>query len=309
MMKTNNNLSFIDAKQIQIVDYLADLAIEPVKIYGNDRWYYSPFREERTPSFKVNIKLNLWYDHGTGEGGTILDLGARLHQCTLYEFLEKLSQADPSTVSLHRKLLPVEKPESRLEIVSTQTLTSPDLIHYLKSRCIDIGTANKYCREIDFSIGSKTYTAIGFPNQSNAYELRNRWFKGSSSPKDFSFIDNGEKKICVMEGFMDFLSALSFDGRGIKELTVNSNFLVLNSLRLLKRGLPILQSYKEVNLFLDNDIAAKEAKENLREKGVSFNDASSLYHGHKDVNEYLIASSKTNHGQTIPRTRSRGMRR
>lgn len=70
-----------------------------------------------------------------------------------------------------------------------------------------------------------------------------------------------------MEGFMDFLSALSFDGREIKQLAANSNFLVLNSLRLVNRSLPILQSYKEVNLFLDNDIAAKEAKENLMGKG------------------------------------------
>jgi hypothetical protein len=169
--------------------------------------------------------------------------------------------------------------------------------------------AKKYCSEIDFSIGSKTYTAIGFPNQSNAYELRNRWFKGSSSPKDLSFIDNGEKKICVMEGFMDFLSVLSFESGEIKQLAAKSNFLVLNSLRLLKRGLPILQSYKEVNLFLDNDIAAKEAKENLREKEIRFNDASSLYREHKDVNEYLIASNKTNHSETIHRTRSKGMRR
>jgi hypothetical protein len=309
MMKTNNKLSFINAKQIQIVDYLAGLAIEPVKIYGNDHWYRSPFREERTPSFKVNSRLNVWFDHGTGEGGTIIDLAAKLHQCTYQEAAEKLTNGNyqKAVQSVIRKK--IEQPENKIEIIGVNPITDPRLIKYLKQRCIDLELANKYCREIDFSIGLKAYTAIGFPNQSNAYELRNRWFKGSSSPKDFSFIDNGEKKIGVMEGFMDFLSVLSFESGEIKQFAAKSNFLVLNSLRLLKRSLPILESHSEINLFLDNDIAAKEAKESLVEKGISFNDPSSLYQGHKDVNEYLIASSKTNHGQTIPRTRSRGMRR
>jgi DNA primase len=302
-------MTFTEAKTIAITEYLSSLGIEVTCTRGNDHWYHSPFREERTPSFKVNSRLNVWFDHGTGEGGTIIDLAAKLHQSTYQEATEKLTngnfqKAPPSIVN--RK---VAQPENKIEIIGANPITDPRLIKYLTQRCIDLELAKGYCHEVDFSIGSKTYTAIGFPNQSNAYELRNRWFKGSSSPKDFSFIDNGEKKICVMEGFMDFLSALSFESGEIKQLAANSNFLVLNSLRLLKRGLPILQSYKEVNLFLDNDIAAKEAKENLAKKGIRFNDASSLYNGHKDVNEYLIASIKTNHGQTIPRTRSRGMRR
>jgi hypothetical protein len=302
-------MTFTEAKTIGITEYLSSLGIGATYISGNDHWYRSPFREERTPSFKVNARLNIWFDHGTGEGGTIIDLAAKLHQCTYQEAAEKLTngnfqKAPPSIVN--RK---VAQPENKIEIIGTNPITDPRLIKYLKQRCINLELANRYCREIDFSIGSKTYTAIGFPNQSNAYELRNRWFKGSSSPKDFSFIDNGEKKICVMEGFMDFLSVLSFESGEIKQFAAKSNFLVLNSLSLLKRSLPILESHSEINLFLDNDIAAKEAKESLVEKGISFNDASSLYHGHKDVNECLIASIKTNHGQTIHRTRSRGMRR
>jgi hypothetical protein len=302
-------MTFTEAKTIAITQYLSNLGIEPTKLRGNDHWYRSPFREERTPSFKVNSRLNVWFDHGTGEGGTIIDLAAKLHQCTYQEATEKLTNGNfqkvpPSIVS--RKIV---QPENKIEIIGANPITDPRLIKYLKQRCINLELANRYCREIDFSIGSKTYTAIGFPNQSNAYELRNRWFKGSSSPKDFSFIDNGEKKICVMEGFMDFLSVLSFESGEIKQFAAKSNFLVINSLRLLKRSLPILEPHTEINLFLDNDIAAKEAKESLVEKGISFNDASSLYHGHKDVNEYLIASSKTNHGQTMPRTRSKGIRR
>jgi len=303
-----NKLSFIEAKQIPITDYLASSGFEPAKIRGDDYWYHSPFREERTPSFKVNVKLNVWYDHGTGEGGTILDLGAKLNQCTLPEFLEKLSEGNHG-FSLHRHPRILAKPENTLEVISVGELGSPDLLHYLRTRRISESIGRAVCKEVDFRIRERIYKAIGFPNQSGAYELRNSWFKGSSSPKDISIINNNSERISVLEGFMDFLSVIQLDYREIKDLSKNSDFLVLNSLRLLNRCLPLLQSHKEVNLFLDNDLAAKEAKESLKEKGIHFRDASALYREHKDVNEYLIASSKINHGQNLPRTRSRGMRR
>jgi len=59
------------ANRMDLVDYLENLGHFPKKIKNNDYWYLSPFREEKTPSFKVNRKLNLWYDHGTGTGGRI----------------------------------------------------------------------------------------------------------------------------------------------------------------------------------------------------------------------------------------------
>lgn len=309
-----NNLSYSEARKIPITDYLSGLGFEPAKIRGVDYWYHSPFREERTPSFKVNTNLNVWYDHGTGEGGSILDLGAKLHQCTLHEFLEKLSQGNHNNVSLHRQHLPIERPENKLEVVSVKALTSPDLIHYLNNRGINTETAIKFCKEVEFRIGARMYSAVGFPNQSGAYELRNRWFKGSSSPKDISFIKNNTKKLSVLEGFMDFLSVVQIDHSDFRKLIKDSDFLVLNSVRLLNRCQPIIQQHKEVNLFLDNDLAAKEAKENLRNKGVQFNDASTLYRQHKDVNEYLIATKELkqtkdiDQTQDLPRKRSRGMR-
>ena len=37
-------------------------------------WYRSPYREEHTPSFKVNPEKNLWFDFGEGKGGNIFAL-------------------------------------------------------------------------------------------------------------------------------------------------------------------------------------------------------------------------------------------
>lgn len=303
------HLSFNEAKRIPITEYLFRLGFEPAKIRGDDSWYHSPFREERTPSFKVNTKSNVWFDHGAGEGGTILDLGAKLHQCTLYEFLEKLSNGNYGNVSIRQHPPSIDRPENKLVVVSAKDLTNADLINYLDSRGIDLELASQFCKEIEFRIGPKSYKAIGFPNQQGAFELRNRWFKGSSSPKDISLIENGASRISVLEGFIDFLSVLKIDNNEIKQLTLNSDFLILNSLRLLNRNLTLLQSYKETRLFLDNDTPAREAKEGLKEKGIVYKDASHLYKDNKDVNEYLIASLKANQGQALPRKRSKGIRR
>jgi hypothetical protein len=280
-------LSFSDAKRIPITDYLASLGFDPAKIRGNDHWYLSPFRHERSPSLKVNTKLNIWYDHGSGEGGTLIDLGAKLHQCTLHEFLEKIStnnyQFNPS---FHQRSH--EIPENKLEILSTTSLSNLNLIHYLNGRGIKTETGTGHCKEVEFRIASKVYSAIGFQNRSGGYELRNSWFKGSSSPKDVSLIDNRATDICVLEGFMDFLSILSTDNKDINALTASSNFLILNSLSFLNRNLEIIKAHHQANLFLDNDLAGKEAKQNLTSKGISFRDASTLYSPYKDVNEYLM---------------------
>lgn len=65
-------------KGIDLVAYLESLGFEPVRVRNNDYWYLSPLRNERTPSFKVNRKLNRWYDFGEGFGGSIIDFGLSL---------------------------------------------------------------------------------------------------------------------------------------------------------------------------------------------------------------------------------------
>ena len=48
-----------EAKSIQLEDYLRRMGFNPVKQQGDSIWYCSPFREEKTPSFKVSASRNL----------------------------------------------------------------------------------------------------------------------------------------------------------------------------------------------------------------------------------------------------------
>ena len=61
-------------KQMPIADFLARLGHEPVRRSGNELWYLTPYRGERTPSFRVNVMKQLWYDFGLGKGGDIFTL-------------------------------------------------------------------------------------------------------------------------------------------------------------------------------------------------------------------------------------------
>jgi DNA primase len=81
-----------EANQIALVDYLYSLGIQPHKTRNNDYWYLSRLRDEKTPLFNVNRKLNAWYDWGLGQGGNIIDFALLYHRCTVSELLKKIPQ-------------------------------------------------------------------------------------------------------------------------------------------------------------------------------------------------------------------------
>ena len=82
-----------EAKQIPIEVYLDRLGYKPKVVKKNEIWYFSPFRVERTASFRVNKILNVWYDYGEGVGGSIIDLVMHQFQTDISGALDKLESA------------------------------------------------------------------------------------------------------------------------------------------------------------------------------------------------------------------------
>jgi hypothetical protein len=276
------------AKELSIIDYLEQCGIQPQKIKGHNYWYLSPLREEQTASFKVNTNLNAWMDFGDGTSGNLVDLGIRMHHCSVEEFLERLNNENYN-FSFHQQSSPGEEPqpENPVIITSIKALGHPALISYLKSRGIDHAIADLHCKEVNFTIGNKAYFAVGFVNRSGGYELRNKWFKGASSPKDISLIDGGHKAAIVLEGFTDFLSLLQ-----LKQGQPQTDFIILNSVALAERAPHVLMRYQEIFLMLNHDKAGTAAMEKLQAAGISFTDASGFYNGFNDINEYLTSQKK-----------------
>ncbi|RYE28738.1 MAG: DNA primase [Sphingobacteriales bacterium] len=211
----SNHLSIMEAKSLDMVGYLESLGYSAQKIRGHDWWYLSPLRDEKTPSFKVDRKLNLWYDHGAGKGGNLVDFGVLFYRCSVKEFLQKLMEVPIQNFSFHPPISSLrsspESEEKKLFITSVKPLTSPRFYNYISSRKIDVVIAKQYLKEVAFELNGKPYTALGFENNSGGYELRNEHFKGSSSPKDVTVIGRGHSEnVAVFEGVFSFLSYLSF---------------------------------------------------------------------------------------------------
>lgn len=287
------------AKQMSMVDLLEHCHIRPQYVRGQDHWYLSPFRDEKTPSFKVNARLNLYYDHGNGQGGDIIDLGRTLFHCDTKALLEKLDSGlflfqpqNLKSTGLHidSGVTPARAlDQSGIHITALKELGSNLAItQYLESRGIDLAVAKSYCREVYYRIGDKNYFAAGFENRSGGCELRSAYFKGSTSPKDISHIDNGHSSVCVLEGFMDFLSLLSLR----KQEQVQTDFVVLNSVSLAEPSMDIVKSYNTVFLYPDHDAAGKKLLEKFENAGLNCVDASGIYKDYKDLNQMMVVSKQ-----------------
>ncbi len=281
-MKRKINIT--EAKQISIIELLDKNGLFPQKVNGNDYWYLSPFRKEKTPSFKINKILNIWYDHGIGEGGTIIDLGIKLYNCSISDLLVRLSD---NNFFFHQPLITQEaKRDSKIEITEIKTLSNTNLINYIKERKVHVKNAQKYCKEVHFRLKGKQYYSIGFPNNSGGYELRNKHFKSCTSPKDLTYITFNHNILCVFEGFFDFLSFFQ-----LKEKPGPSDFLILNSLAFLDKATMYFKNYEKVYLFLDNDTTGNNAKNRILQLGLSsIEDVSQQYSEYKDLNSFLINS-------------------
>ena len=292
------------SNRISIRDFLAWRGIQPKYERNGYGMYLSPLREERTPSFKVDYVQNLWYDFGLGEGGTLLTLVMRLERCDRYAAIRILSsgeirQAESTSLSsgIYERpavggVSPVLRPAAvpALRILSDAPLRHPALVGYLASRGIVPSVAAAFCREVRYEVNGRAFFAVGFRNDAGGWELRSARFKGGSSPKHITTIDNRSDTVIAFEGFMDFLAYLSL--KYPERLRIDA--AVLNSVVNLPKAVPFISRHPVIHAFFDNDEAGRKATADLirlcpRNEVI---DQSSFYSGHKDVNDYLTARIK-----------------
>ena len=297
-----------NSNHISIRQYLDSKSIYPAKEREYYGMYHSPFREDANPSFKVDYQKDLWYDFGADEGGSIIDLVMKVEQCTL---AEAFRIADNSFSFQQNTPVTPTNQEQRIKILSTTPLIHPALLNYLsKQRCIAPDIAKHYCSEVHYSIAGKPYFAIGFKNDAGGWELRNAWFKGSSTPKSITTINNNSDTVMVFEGFIDFLSYLSLKGSPSPRI----NTTVLNSVANLRKAIPFLKTHKTVHAFLDNDEAGRKSLANLHDllPDADVVDQTAFYRNYKDLSDYwqAKAKSKENAAEQIKRqipTKKKGL--
>ena len=278
-------------RQIPIADFLARLGHEPVRRSGNELWYRAPYRSERTPSFRVNVAKQLWYDFGLGKGGDIFTLVGEFTRSGDF-----MAQARFIAETARMPLAAAEKPlylpepsEPAFEGVEAVPLLRSPLTEYLKERGIPYAVAYRHCCRLNYGVRGKRYFTIGFPNVAGGYEIRSRFFKGCVPPKDVSLVkaEGSPADVCsVFEGFMDFLSAATF---GLEK----GECLVLNSVANVEKAMRYLDGCGCIDCYLDHDAAGRRTLKTLKgHYGERVYDRSALYDGCKDLNEYLQLTAK-----------------
>ena len=282
-----------EAKNIRLADYLHSLGYAPVRQQGANLWYKSPFREETDPSFKVNTEINKWYDFGLGQGGNIIALASELYCSVNVPYLLKLiAEQTPHIRPVSFSFREQSSAGPNFQHMEVKELDSPVLLSYLQGRGINLELAKKECCEVHFENNGKRYFAIGFRNMNGGYEIRNRYFKGCIAPKDITHIRQSEsKEACyIFEGFMDYLSFLTLRLERCPDRPElnGQDYIVLNSTSDLSKAIRPLGGYESIHCFLDNDKAGIEAVQELqKEYGLRIRDASHIYEGYNDLNDFL----------------------
>ncbi len=287
---SSNRLTLNEAKEIDLVNYLSTLGFEPSKIRNNDYWYLSPLRDEKEASFKINRRLNRWYDHGIGKGGNLIDCGVLYFNCTVGELLQNLSgNFSFQQPNFQREAYTIFQ-ENKIKILKQTALSSPSLLRYLEHRRIPIEIAQQYSVEVHYILVKKNYFGIGFKNDLGGFEIRTPYFKTSSSPKGITTFFNGNNEVIVFEGFMDFLSFKAMN----KNLPENSqDFVILNSISFFERARPFIENHESIRLYFDRDETGQNYTCRALSLSTKYRDESHLYQNYKDLNDWAMNFGKS----------------
>ncbi len=265
--------------------------------------YYSPFREERTPSFSIKESTNEWYDFGASEGGGIVAFVCKIAGCRpdeAYDWLANYRNLIPeSTYTPLPKVL--KEKENRIIVDSASSTFRRDaLLEYGMERKVPREILERYCHEVNYHISNnpdRKYFAIGFRNNQGGYILRSPVVKLCTSSAVTTLRPDGKmcesptsQKAYVFEGFFDFLSYLAYSG-----LTEpKHDCCILNSVANLKDALEWIGAHKIVAAFTDNDNAGREALDRIVEQ-VSKNfpdgtvyDMAAKYRDVNDINDKIV---------------------
>ncbi|WP_314334469.1 toprim domain-containing protein [Capnocytophaga sputigena] len=266
--------------QISIRNVLESFSLFPSKDNSKAAFYFAFDREEKTPSLFVNFVKNIAFDFGTGKKYDVISLVQGIKQCSVSQALEYLSQFN---FSFKEQMYNITKDGSKYEILSISEVKHYALIQYLKERRIENNI--HLLKEIHYKISNKKYFGIGFKNDANGYEVRNKYSKICIGRKDITTIKNKSNNLRIFEGFMDYLSFKQMEKALKKAL---SDYVILNSVTMIFKLEKIIKSYEKIELYFDNDEAGNRATNEVKRLNPYVKDNRILYQNYKDLNDFII---------------------
>ena len=287
-------------QSVSIVEIMAHMG---KNLYNKKGLYYSPFRDESTPSFHIDAATNRWYDFGTSEGGGLFEFVCRIAGITrgeVFDWRARFRSMIPE--SGYREVIEKAKKVKPSRIIvdsASHNFTRHKLVEYAQARAVTKEILERYCEEVLYHIDAypqKQYFAIGFRNNDGGYVLRSSLTKKCTSSAMTTLDPQGcltdkvtGDKVLVFEGFMDFLSWIS----SVQQDTPQYDCCILNSVSNIEKALPWITAHKNIAAFMDNDEAGRNTLQKIIENvpddagKVCVYDMAKLYEGYNDLNEKL----------------------
>lgn len=252
----------------------------PAKENRRTAFYFALDREEKVPSLCVDFIRNTAFDFGTGKSYDVISIVQQIKKCSVAEALKYLSSFN-FPVNIERF---ADESETSYRIVKVAEVRHPALIQYLESR--KVSEQKKRVREVHYELKGRKYFGIGFKNDSDGFEIRNKYAKLCLGSKDVTWINNSNNmnnEIAVFEGFFDYLSFCNVES----QFNLTCAFLILNSTAMLFKAEKVLKNFQKILLFLDNDDNGKFVASKVKKEYDNVEDCSILYHDFKDMNEWI----------------------
>lgn len=307
-------MNIAQAKQIALETILRRIGAEEDtkrrKANGSETWFKPPWRpDENTASLHVNNLKNVYFDHGTGQGGDVIKfvqehLGGKSVSEAL-QWLRSTNGGEPTQKPKpriqgqeNRQEKALTEPEG-FQLVKEKELTNKALINYIGTRGIPVDLVRHYCKEIYYrGKGEKNLFGIGLPNDAGGWEVRGALanLKSVVGAKDVSTIygQTDPARLHVFEGMFDF-----FTKQHIKPLADNEAAMILNTGNMTATAIkrikeePRLQKVKDVLLWMQNDPIGERSLHEFTfalEATHNAGDMGFLYAGFKDFNQFWTDS-------------------
>ena len=265
-------------EKINIRTVLESFNLSPVKENRKTAFYFALDREEKIPSLSVDFVKNKAFDFGTGKSYDVISIVQQMNQCSVSEALKYLEKF---VFSVQKKFQNEEaKLQKEYKILNVREIQHPALIQYLKSR--KVYEQKELVKEIEYEVNGKKYFGIGFFNNSEGVEIRNKYSKMCLGKKDVTLVENQSSEICIFEGFFDYLTYKNLE----QKENSNSDYLILNSTAMLFKVEELLRKYQKISLFLDNDSNGGFVKSKIQNQYKNLEDCSLIYQKFKDLNEW-----------------------
>lgn len=269
-------------QNVSIRSVLESFSLFPVKENRRTAFYFALDREEKVPSLCVDFIKDIAFDFGTGKSYDVITIVQQIKKCSVSEALKYLSSFN-FPVNIERFAEEIQ-PGTSYRILKVEEVRHPALIQYLDSR--KVSEQKKWVREVHYELDGRKYFGIGFKNDSDGFEIRNKYAKLCLGSKDVTWINNSNNmnnEVAVFEGFFDYLTFRTVQ----RQFGLDCDCLILNSTAMLFKAEKILKEYRKILLFLDNDANGNFVVSKIKKEYHDVEDCSILYHDFKDMNEWF----------------------